>query len=281
MASNKPLFLLAALCLIVLASLRAQNTEPHFVQRLTWVGDRYAMRYEVVIEKEENGKYKKLLQEFTTASFIEVSLPHGKYRFQVIPYDFFNNPVPETEWMDFEVLLFVVQDQPDNTLPGPEPETVIENLFDIYLGIAWIPTVPIYGGYKFIDENLSPYTAGLRLAVFSAKQKPLKFGMEGSSLWRFSPDNQPVQSLTLDLNVVMRFSDGTAALSSKIGGGVSLRSGIIPVSANDQYGAHANLGVSFLVSLSEHLHLETGMEYVQFLTNSGILRPSAVLGYRF
>jgi hypothetical protein len=275
--------MLAALCLTVPASLRAQNTEPHFVQRLTWVGDRYATRYEVVIEKEENGEYKKVLQEFTTASFIEVSLPHGKYRFQVIPYDFFNNPVPETEWMDFEILLFVAQDQPDNTVPDPEPETVIENKnqFYIYLGLTWIPTVPIYGEYEFLDKNLSPYVAGLRLAIFPAKQKSLKFGMEGSSLWRFSPDNQPVQSLTLGLNVVMRFSDGLAALNSKIGGGVSLRSGISPVSANDLYGAHANLGVSFLVPFSEHLHLETGMEYVQFFSNSGILRPSLALGYRF
>jgi len=83
------LMFITALCLTVPASLWAQNTEPRSVQRLTWVGDRYATRYEVIIEKDEDGKYTRTLQEFTTDFFIEVSLPPGKYRFQVIPYDFF------------------------------------------------------------------------------------------------------------------------------------------------------------------------------------------------
>jgi len=102
------LILITALCLTAPASLWAQNpgyyTELRFVQRLTWVGDEYATRYEVIIEKEEDGKYKRAHQEFTTAFFIEVSLSPGKYRYQVIPYDFFNIPVPVTEWMNFEVL---------------------------------------------------------------------------------------------------------------------------------------------------------------------------------
>ena len=100
--------------------------ELRFVQRLTWVGDEYAMRYEVIIEKEENEKYKRELQEFTTASFLEVSLSPGKYRFQVIPYDFLNLPVPVTGWMDFEVWRGISQDQLDNYVPG-EHEIVIVN----------------------------------------------------------------------------------------------------------------------------------------------------------
>ncbi|MCL2245436.1 MAG: hypothetical protein FWC03_13375, partial [Treponema sp.] len=84
--------------------------ELRFIQRLTWTGDDYALRYEVIIEKEEllnqtgRGRYSRYFQGFTEDIFIEVSLPPGNYRFQVIPYDFFNSPVPGAQWVNFEVL---------------------------------------------------------------------------------------------------------------------------------------------------------------------------------
>jgi hypothetical protein len=284
MASNKPLLIITALCLMVPASLWAQNTESHFVQRLTWVGDEYATRYEVIIEKEEDGKYKRVLREFTTAFFIEVSLSHGKYRYQVIPYDFFNLPVPVKEWMEFEVQRGVINpEEPESKneiiIQSPEPETVTENKkpFDIYMGLAWIPIVPIYGWNNLFGENLSPYGACLRLAIVSAKQKTLNFGMEGSSSWRFSMGDQPAHSLTFDLNVVLRFSDDKAALNCKTGAGVSLGIGASPVLS----AGHANIGVSFLFLPLKHLYLEAGMDYVQFFTNSGSLCPSFGLGYKF
>jgi len=287
MASNRYTLLITALCLTVSASLWAQNTEPHFVQRLTWVGDEYAMRYEVIIEKEEDGKYKSILQEFTTAFFIEVSLSPGKYRFQVIPYDFFNLPVPVTEWMDFEVkgqeIIMVYPDGPESKneiiVPSPEPKMTMENKkkSDIYLGLAWIPILPIYGGDEFIGENLTPYGAGLRLAIFPVKQKSFNFGMEGSSSWRISMGDQPAQSLTFDLNIVARFSTGKIALNYKMGAGVSLDIGTSPAPAS----GYANLGISFLWLFLKHLYLEASVEYIQFFSNSGILRPSVGLGYRF
>jgi hypothetical protein len=78
--------------------------EIRFIQRLAWIGDEYARRYEVIIEREEEEEYKELLREFTTASFIEVSLLPGKYRFLVIPYDFLNQSGERSEWMYIEVL---------------------------------------------------------------------------------------------------------------------------------------------------------------------------------
>jgi hypothetical protein len=132
MASNRYalLILITALCFTAPASLWAQSSgyfmELRFVQRLTWVGDEYATRYEVIIEKEEDGKYKRAYREFTTAFFIEVSLSPGKYRYQVIPYDFFNHPVPVTEWMNFEVQRGIAQNQLNNYVPG-EHEIIIIN----------------------------------------------------------------------------------------------------------------------------------------------------------
>jgi len=222
------------------------------------------------------------LQEFTTAFFIEVSLPHGKYRYQVIPYDFFNLPVPVTEWMDFEIQRSVLNpDEPESknkiAIPGPEPETTMENKFDIYLGLAWIPLIPAYGGNELFGENLSSYGAGLRLAVFSAEQKSFKFGMEGSASWRISMVDQPVQSLTFDLNVVACLLDGKTALNYRIGAGVSL--GID--TSQESAGGHANFGLSFLWLPLKYLYMELGMEYVQFFSNSGFLCPSVGLGFRF
>jgi hypothetical protein len=118
----KPSFFLLPFVLFIFpvpASLQAQSSssfiELRIVQRLTWVGSEYAIRYDVIIEKEENGTYRRVFREFTTATVIEVSLSAGKYRYQVIPHDFLDQPVPANEWMEFEVMRIA---QDDNTIPG-------------------------------------------------------------------------------------------------------------------------------------------------------------------
>ena len=101
--------------------------ELRFIQRLTWTGDQYALRYEVIIEREEllnesePGRYSRFFQSFTENEYIEVSLPPGNYRFQVIPYDFFNSPVPGAQWVNFEVL------SGDNRLTQGDYEVVLIN----------------------------------------------------------------------------------------------------------------------------------------------------------
>jgi len=310
--------LITALCLTVPASLWAQNTEPRFIQRLTWVGDGYATRYEVIIERDEDGKYKRALREFTTDFFIEVSLSPGKYRFQVIPYDFFNHPVPVNEWMNFEIQQAIINpeepeskdevqqtalnpeepeskdevqqaainpEEPESkdeiTVPNPEPKRATKNRnpFDIYLGLAWLPSVTIYGGNESSDEKLSPYGAGLRLAIFSTKHNLFNFGIEGNSAWHLSPGLPPVHSLTIDFNVAARYLKGNAALNFKMGVGVNINAS--PESVANQYTGHANFGVSVLWLPLKHLYLEIGMEYVQSFSNSGSLHPLIGLGYRF
>jgi hypothetical protein len=84
--------------------LDTSGEEARFVQRLTWTGDEYAQRYEVIIEREEEGTYRPLLREFTAELFMEVSLLSGKYRFHVIPYDFLNQGGGSSEWVYIEVL---------------------------------------------------------------------------------------------------------------------------------------------------------------------------------
>jgi hypothetical protein len=90
------------------AFLQAQTTggyfsELRFIQRLAWAADEYVLRYEVLVEREDRGTYRRLLQEFTETFFIEISLAPGKYRYRVIPYDYLNRPREGTEWVDIEV----------------------------------------------------------------------------------------------------------------------------------------------------------------------------------
>jgi len=81
-----------------------ENGEPRFMQRLAWNGGEYALRYEVLIERQENGNYINYRQESTTALFIDISLPPGEYRFRVIPYDILDRPGVGTQWAQIEVL---------------------------------------------------------------------------------------------------------------------------------------------------------------------------------
>lgn len=81
--------------------------ERRFIQRLTWSGNEFASRYEIIIENEENGNYRRAHQAFSTDFFLEISLPPGRYRYSVIPYDFLDRPGAGTEWIDFEILAAV------------------------------------------------------------------------------------------------------------------------------------------------------------------------------
>ena len=80
-----------------------ESGEPRFKQRLEWAGGEYALRYEVVIERETGGTYVSHLRESTEASFIEVSLPPGHYRFQVTSYDILDRPEEVSRWVNIEV----------------------------------------------------------------------------------------------------------------------------------------------------------------------------------
>jgi hypothetical protein len=119
---SKKYFIIALFLFLGINALWAQTTgyyvELRFIQRLTWSADEYAMRYEVIIQREERNAYHETLREFTEASFIEVSLHPGKYRCQVIPYDYLGKPVPANEWVNFEVLPGIAAELNNQLIPG-------------------------------------------------------------------------------------------------------------------------------------------------------------------
>jgi len=74
-------------------------------RRIVWGGGENAFFFNVVIEKEESNNYSDYLSEFTTLNYLEVSLPSGKYRFRIIPYDILDRPYEAgaTRWINIEI----------------------------------------------------------------------------------------------------------------------------------------------------------------------------------
>jgi len=77
--------------------------KPVFYQRLSWEREEYALNYEVLIEVFNN-EYREYSRETAKDDFILVSLPHGKYRYSVTPYDLLGNRGESSGWKEFEVL---------------------------------------------------------------------------------------------------------------------------------------------------------------------------------
>ena len=110
------------------------NTEDgRFIQRLSWSGGEYALRYEVIIENGSGGTYRNYHREFTTEHYINISLSPGSYRFRVIPYDVLNRAGETSEWKYIEVFP-ALQPEPIAVLPeyitsgGVEPSGYLLNI---------------------------------------------------------------------------------------------------------------------------------------------------------
>jgi len=104
--------ILIVVLLLLCQALYAQEAEysveyidgkPVFYQRLAWESEEYALNYEALIEVFDNG-YREYLRDTAKDDFILVSLPHGKYRYSVTPYDLLGNRGETSEWKEFEVL---------------------------------------------------------------------------------------------------------------------------------------------------------------------------------
>ena len=156
MAVNSRILLFVFLFLCLANALFSQADDAgQFRHRIAWPKDDYALRYEVVFEKEENGEYTVLSQEFTEEPFIFISLPPGDYRLRVIPYDFRDVPGKGTDWKNFKVIAVIdsgsesppVTDDVPPSLAEQEKDTMlIENLTE--------------GGFTVPEPAAGPAKAG-------------------------------------------------------------------------------------------------------------------------
>jgi len=72
-------------------------------QRLVWEKDENALNYEAVIQRYNEG-FRTFQTHTTENIYLDVSLPPGRYRFVVTPFDFLNRRGDASEWRSFEVL---------------------------------------------------------------------------------------------------------------------------------------------------------------------------------
>ena len=283
------------------------HIEMRFVQRLSWAEDEYALNYLVLIDRQYGHEFRRFFQSFTVDAFIDVSLPAGNYRMQVIPHDFFGQPVPVDEWLYFEVrsgderfddgeqeiIIVHYGDEAGRAaviLTVPEAEIVIEyqNVFDIYLGMLWIPLLPIHGENVFFGEDFSLLGVAGRAAVVSARPSFLNFGLELLVSWRsyeITAGEGDLQSLAFDFNALAQIPllPGRMFFKFRLGAGVSLLAHDGSAASVGQYSIHANSGLSFLWMAWRNLYLELGILYSQFFTSDyfGFFRPWVGLGWRF
>jgi hypothetical protein len=104
--------MIAALFLLLSHSLWAQEDgyyieyndgKPKFIQRLVWEKTEYAWYYEVLIYALDNGG-REYSKNTTEDNELLVSLPPGKYRYSVTPYDLLKHRGEPSAWREFEVL---------------------------------------------------------------------------------------------------------------------------------------------------------------------------------
>ncbi len=73
-------------------------------QILTWNAIEYATLYEVILESQDvNGEWVNYAKHSTKDNTLELHLPVGTYRYQIIVYNILHRPEPASEWFDFIV----------------------------------------------------------------------------------------------------------------------------------------------------------------------------------
>jgi hypothetical protein len=107
---------LLLLCLYSGTALYAQDTgdenyfvqrdgeELRFMQRLSWGHDPLVLRYQVIIEEQQNGRNTEILRRSVQENSLDVSLRPGQYRYQVRVYNLLGKLEYTMPWTAFEVL---------------------------------------------------------------------------------------------------------------------------------------------------------------------------------
>jgi len=267
---------------------------------LAWAEDEYALRYKVTIEKEDDGEYTEVLQEFTDTFFIEIPLPPGNYRCQVVPYDFLEKPGAGSEWMNFEVKPPVEAPPPESepqpvpepppmvvSVPPPPPPVVLpeENkLFHLYINTAWAPLVPLYEKDNlFIGKSPSLLGAAARLGAIYSGFSVIDIGLEFAGSWyafdavHNGNESALYHAATAGPNLVVqkKFPNQVSAIRFRLGGGLLFMADAQPF--------YAALGASFVWFPFTHFFLETGLDYAHLFAGdaSGCLRPHIGAGVQF
>jgi len=261
--------------------------EHRYVQFIEWIGDDYTLKYEFVLEKNEgdgvNGGYKTYLQEFTEKPFIRLSLPSGKYRYRIIPYDYLEHPGVVSDWINIEIK------------PAPVAVNGTDNPLNLYVGASWTPLIPLYGRMKDIFGNkFYPLGVSVRFGALYNKLRWFNPGVELSTSWYSlnnaqSSDIIGTQTGVTGLNIVaQKLLPKRMAVTLKAGASFLYQVSEIEIE-DYTYSAggflpQINVEASFLWFAYKQLYLEAGLGFYHLFNkdgNSGILRPYLGVGWQF
>ena len=299
--------------LILSPCIKAQNITELRPIRLAWNGDEYSFYYEVTIVTDDAEGNRTVLQDYIKESMVYVSLPPGKYRCRVVPYDFLEKPGQGSQWMSFEVLSAIIPEPPLISLveepeyeepeyieeiwetgpvetviiidpeeaeihwDAPPPPVVVKNRsFSLYIGAAWMPLLAIYGEKApFFDKDLTLTGAGAQFGFLYSALNFLKPGFELTGSWGAYEKH----AFTAGLNLVAQKDlPGPMALRFQLGAGVTV--------FESDFNLYSLLGLSLLFYPHPHFYIEAGFNYVHIFTNKapgehpGCLRPMAGLGWQ-
>jgi len=317
---NKRLVIVFILFLFVLP-LWAQSNRPaaesRYDMRLSWNGDEYTLRFEVIVEKEENGTYRRSVQRFTADTNIKLSLQPGNYRFRVIPYDLLNKAGKSSEWITFKVhpvltAEFPKKEEPVQEIPAVEETkelkqkeqteemtlTTFEKFkksFDGYAGILWMPVIPAHspGENQFFSGNPAYVGLGVCFGVVYDKSAFINPGLEFSVSWyafnsHLTHDYSFQHSLLFELDLLAQkwLFQRSIALTFRLGMGISgLQNSLDKDSIDYKYhnsdSFYINTGISMLFQTDDLLFFKIGLDYV-FLLNvsyAGYFRPGLGFGW--
>ena len=268
-------------------------TEQRYVQRLAWLEDKYVQKYEVVIELEEGKRYHEFKREFTTLSTLVISLPLGNFRYHVIPYDFLDQPGEPSEWVTVNVIAppVITSETPEQSAPS-----VPEKHVDFFLGAAWAPLFPVYGGIQQVfGYELYASGATLRFGLLYNNLEWLNPGMELSTSWYAlnktdDSDTMGIQAGVIGLNIVAQawLPNRKMAFTLRAGGALTFQVGELNIG---QYAytmgglaPQVNLEASFLWLVLKQCYFEAGLGFNHFINQDnyfGSLRPWLGAGWQF
>ena len=272
---------------ILLPPLWAENSTELYPVHLDWTEDESVLRYEVIIENEEEDL--EVLREYTAAFSITVSLPPGNYRCKVIPYDFLEKPGNESPWMSFVVLAPKIPEPIITPAPEPEPPPVLASPppaaikapipLDVYINAAWMPLLPIYGEEdQFFGRNPLLPGAGIRLGALLTSLSVINPGLEAAGSWYlFRENGVSLNVFTAGINLVAqkRPRGSIIAITIRAGAGYSI--------VKDKQVLNSNIGASIACFPTNHFSFETGIDHVHLFKEdlSGCLRPWLGIGLWF
>jgi len=267
--------------------------EQRYVQQISWKGDEYTRKYEVVIERIEGKTNSVVLREFTEKATLEISLPPGNYRYRIIPYDYLNQTGEPSKWVTLEIKPApVAQDIPETA--GTQADK--GGSFDFFASAAWSPIIPLYGEVQKVFGNAF-YGGGasVRLGAFYNKTNwwiipGAELSASFYALNKSEVGNEiTMQAGTTGINfVAQKQLPHRMAINARVGFALGFQTGDVNAAQyNYKTGGvipQFSLEASFLWVAWKQLFLEGGLGYIVFLNindGSGCLRPWIGAGWKF